>query len=152
MTARILRAARVLALVFVAAGSAGAETTIGSKAFPESWILSEAFARLLRSKGAENVKHRSNLGGTEIVFQALRTGGVDIYPEYTGTIAEVILHSPGRASLGEMRAELAKLGLGVSDPIGFDDSYALAATSDAARRFDLRTLSDLRRHPPKRLF
>ncbi|MEP7027046.1 MAG: glycine betaine ABC transporter substrate-binding protein, partial [Candidatus Eisenbacteria bacterium] len=63
--------------------------TVGSKAFPESWILGEALTTLARRAGAAEAAHRSNLGGTEIVYQALRSGAIDAYPEYTGTIAEV---------------------------------------------------------------
>jgi len=129
----------------------GSAVTVGSKAFPESWILSETLARAMRAEGVAPVEHRNNLGGTEIVFQALRSGAVDVYPEYTGTILEVVLHNPRRLSLPEMRAELARQGLGVSDPIGFNDSYAIAVTRQAARRYVLRALSDLARHPEVKL-
>ncbi|HXF59238.1 MAG TPA: glycine betaine ABC transporter substrate-binding protein, partial [Candidatus Saccharimonadales bacterium] len=94
---------------------------------------------------------RNNLGGTEIVFQALRSGAIDVYPEYTGTILEVVLHSGRRLTLPEMREELSKQGLGVSEPLGFNDSYAIAVTREARDRYGLRTLSDLGRHPDLRL-
>jgi osmoprotectant transport system permease protein len=125
--------------------------TVGSKAFPESWILAEALAEAMRSEGVERVEHRNNLGGTEIVFQALRSGGVDVYPEYTGTILEVVLKSPRRLELEEMRRALARDGIGVSDAIGFNDSYALAVTRETRDRYDLRTISDLSRHPDLKL-
>jgi osmoprotectant transport system permease protein len=130
---------------------AAAGVTIGSKAFPESWVLGEALAGVMRSEGVAAVAHRSNLGGTEIVFQALRAGSVDAYPEYTGTIDEVILHSPRPLTPEEMRAALARQGLGMSDPIGFNDSYALATTESVRQRLGLHTLSDLARHPGLRL-
>ncbi len=134
------------------AAAAGAETrvTVGSKAFPESWILAEALAEAMRADGVR-VEHRNNLGGTEIVYQALRSGSVDVYPEYTGTILEVILHSPGSTTLAGMRQALAGQGIGVSDPIGFNDSYALAVTGAVRDRYGLRTISDLARHPDLRL-
>lgn len=131
-------------------GSASSQVTIGSKAFPESWVLGEALASLLRSQGVD-AAHRHNLGGTEIVYQALRSGHVDVYPEYTGTIVEVILKSQRELSLAEMRAELARGGLGLSDPIGFNDSYGLAVTEPVQRRYGLRTISDLSRHAGLRL-
>src|SRR4051794_36588041 len=87
------------------------KVTIGSKAFPESWILGEALTTLARQTGAADVEHRSNLGGTEIVYEALRSGRIDIYPEYTGTVAEVVMKSKGRPSVAEMRAFLAKEGI-----------------------------------------
>jgi osmoprotectant transport system permease protein len=128
-----------------------AKVTVGSKAFPESWILGEALADLLRAEGVADVDHRHNLGGTEIVYQALRSGSIDVYPEYTGTILEVILHAPRASSLEEIRTELAGQGIGVSDPIGFNDSYALAVTAAVQRRLNLHSISDLAHHPELRL-
>src|SRR5436309_1838961 len=147
---RLWRWSLALAAGFVAAGFAltasgpalaagSAETvTIGSKAFPESWILGEALAILAREGGARRVEHRSNLGGTEIVFEALRSGSVDVYPEYTGTISEVILKTAGRPSLEAMRRALERQGIGISDPLGFNDSYALAVTRATQARYRLR--------------
>jgi osmoprotectant transport system permease protein len=149
----VRRSLPVLALALAAAlaGAAEARVTVGSKAFPESWVLGEALAQTMRAAGVSGVMHRSNLGGTQIVFQALRSGDVDVYPEYTGTIDEVILHSPRALPLEEMRARLAREGLGVSAPLGFDDSYALAVIPAVARRLGLATISDLARHPELRL-
>lgn len=141
----------LLASLLLSVAPAAAAVTIGSKAFPESWVLGEALAIELRARGANNIAHRSNLGGTEIVFEALRSGSVDVYPEYTGTIQEVILHSPRALTFAELRSELAKQGLGISDPIGFNDGYAIAVTDAVAQRFNVRTLSDLARHPEVRL-
>ena len=68
-----------------------ATVTVGSKGFPESWILGAALTALAEAAGTARVTHRKNLGGTEITYQALKSGSIDVYPEYTGTIAEVIL-------------------------------------------------------------
>ena len=145
----------LMATLLVSAQSVQAGVTVGSKAFPESWILSEALARTLRSEGVARVEHRHNLGGTEIVAQALQSGAVDIYPEYTGTIQEVLLHRSGAAAGGanadSMRADVARLGLGMSDPIGFNDGYAIAMPESVAARLGIRTISDLGRHPDLRL-
>ena len=141
----------VIAALVLTATVARPAVTVGSKAFPESWVLAEALAQVVRSEGVPDVRHRNNLGGTEIVFQALRSGAVDVYPEYTGTILEVVLHEARPLSLPDMRRELAKQGLGVSDPIGFNDSYAIAVTREARDRFGLRAISDLARHPEVRL-
>lgn len=139
------------AALLLAAGRVEGAVTVGSKAFAESWILGDALASALRAEGVERVEHRRNLGGTEIVLQALRSGSVDVYPEYTGTIQEVVLKSPRPLAEDEMRAALAGMGLGMSATIGFDDSYAIAVTREAADRYGLRTLSDLARHPEIRL-
>src|SRR5205807_3640383 len=94
-------------LLSIPSGAAARKTvTIGSKAFPESWILGEALASLARQTGRVDVAHRGNLGGTEIVYKALLIGSVDVYPEYTGTVAQVLMKSSGRPSMAEMRAFL----------------------------------------------
>lgn len=149
---RITLATMLLALTTVALpASAHARVTVGSKAFPESWVLGEALAERMRAAGVPDVDHRHNLGGTEIVYQALRGGSIDIYPEYTGTILEVILHAPRTLTAAEMRTALARGGIGMSDPLGFNDSYALAVTAAVQDRYGLRTISDLARHPELRL-
>jgi osmoprotectant transport system permease protein len=151
--ARAIGSVLLLAGGLLAAGGTpvAAKFTVGSKAFPESWILAEALASLARANGVEDVGHRDNLGGTDIVFEALRSGMVDAYPEYTGTIAEVILKTPGETDLVRMRQALAEQGIGVSEPIGFNDSYALATTVEVQQRFGLRTISDLAAHPELKL-
>jgi osmoprotectant transport system permease protein len=112
--------------------------TVGSKAFPESWILGEAATLLARGAGAD-ARHAQNLGATEIAYGALTSGEIDAYPEYTGTIAEVLVHGDA-ASLG---AALAARGLAASAPLGFDDGYALAMARTEAERLGVATLSDL---------
>jgi len=141
----------LLVLVPLAPAPALARVTVGSKAFPESWILGEALAGRMRAEGVPDVDHRHNLGGTEIVYQALRAGDIDVYPEYTGTILEVILHAPRTMSPAEMRAALAREGIGMSEPLGFNDSYALAVPAAVQKRYGLRTISDLATHPDLRL-
>ncbi len=143
----------ILAMMLAAGAPARAadEVVVGSKAFAESWILADALAAEMRVEGVPRVTHRRNLGGTEIVYQALRSGDIDVYPEYTGTILEVILQTHGPIPLREMRAELARRGITMSDPIGFDDSYAIAVSDSIARRYGLTKISDLGRHPELRL-
>ncbi len=130
--------------------AASARVVIGSKAFPESWILAESATQLAQSAGAR-AEHSENLGGTEITYTALESGQIDLYPEYTGTLAEVILHAPELKSLDALRAALASRGLAMSDPLGFNDGYALAASAAAVQRYGLRSLSDLSRLPDLRV-
>jgi osmoprotectant transport system permease protein len=125
--------------------------TIGSKGFPESWILGAALTALVQETNSARPSHKKNLGGTEITYQALRAGSIDVYPEYTGTIAEVILKAGRPKSPAEMRAALAAAGLTMSDPLGFNDGYALAVTESTAARRGLRSISDLKSHPDVRL-
>ncbi len=126
----------------------GTRVTAGSKAFPESWILGEALRALAAESGAD-ASHAKNLGGTEITLAALRSGAIDIYVEYTGTIDEVLLHD--RPQDGQRRQALAALGIGMSERLGFDDSYALATLPAIATKSSVRSLSDLARHPELRL-
>ena len=146
----------ILFVVAVTAGLTSCRTadptvSVGSKAFAESWILGEALTMLGRQAGDVPVEHKDDLGGTDVVYAALKRGDVDVYPEYTGTIAEAILKSPGRPSLEEMRRALAPQGLGISDSLGFNDGYALATTRATAARYGLKRISDLRRQRGLRL-
>jgi osmoprotectant transport system permease protein len=133
------------------AGDRAPVVTIGSKGFPESWILGAALVRLAERDGAARAVHKKNLGGTEITYQALKTGSIDVYPEYTGTISEVILKGRADKSYGAMRAALAEADIAMSDPLGFNDGYALAVARSTANRLGLVTLSDLKAHPELRL-
>jgi osmoprotectant transport system permease protein len=145
----------VLALFVLGCGAraegSAPSVVIGSKGFPESWILGAALVSLAQENGAARATHKKNLGGTEITYQALRAGSIDVYPEYTGTIAEVILKSNGARSIDDMRAALAPLDLAMSDPLGFNDGYALAVSPETARRLGLRAISDLKNHADLRL-
>jgi osmoprotectant transport system permease protein len=149
-------AACLAALASAAPAPAEPRVVVGSKAFPESWILGEVLAQRAREAGARPVEHRSNLGGTEIVVQALESGAVDAYPEYTGTILEVILEDApgaprrdarGGVDLDSLNAALAGRGLAVSGTLGFNDGYGLAVTRATAERLGLTRISHLSRHP-----
>ena len=78
-------------ILFAIALSANAQSiVIGSKKFTESYVLGEIAKRTLNDAGV-SAEHRQGMGGTIILWQALRSGQIDLYPEYTGTIAEEIL-------------------------------------------------------------
>jgi osmoprotectant transport system permease protein len=114
---------------------------VGSKRFTESYILGEILTQTAARTGP--AEHEQGLGNTAIVLGALRSGAIDVYPEYLGTIDLEILKNPQPTSLDAMRAALRPLGLGVAVPLGFSNGYALAVRGDA----DLRRLSDLAAHP-----
>ena len=118
--------------------------TVGSKAFTEGYVLAELAAHTLtRSDPALKVVRRLGMGGTGILFAALKAGEIDVYSEYTGTIAEAILQNPKLQSVEDIRQALAPLGLTISDSLGFDDSYAIAVSQEVAEKYHLHTLSDL---------
>ncbi len=119
---------------------------IGSKKFTESVILSEVL-RLLTEQAGPSVTHYREFGGTRIVFDALAAGEIDAYPEYTGTILGEIYAGKGLTDAESMRQELEKLGIGVSESLGFNNTYALALTRARADELGVKTISDLVRHP-----
>ena len=125
---------------------------IGSKKFTESYVLGEIAQRVLTDAGI-TAEHRQGMGGTIILWQALRSDQISVYPEYTGTIAEEILKdrsATGRIRRGEqanMRDALAKFGVGMTASLGFNNTYALVVRRDRAKTLAIRTISDLRNHP-----
>ena len=135
---------RLLAAFALAAvcGAAGADSLkVGSKRFTESYILGEILAR------SAPAQHKPGLGNTGIVFAALRAGAIDVYPEYTGTIAREVLKLTGNPDLTALNKALASQGLAAGVPLGFNNGYALAVREDAG----LKTLSDLARRPELKL-
>lgn len=120
---------------------------IGSKRFTESYILGEILAQAAAPHAA--VRQLPGLGNTAIVFEALKAGSIDAYPDYTGTLASEVLKLPGRATLEQVNAALAPMGLGAAIPLGFENTYAIAVAD--ARADSLRTLEDLARQPNLRL-
>jgi osmoprotectant transport system permease protein len=124
---------------------------IGSKRFTESYILGEIAAEVARATKDAVVLHEQGLGGTAIVFRALEQGSIDVYPEYTGTLAEAVLHTPGRGDLASLRRALEPRGIAIADPLGFDNTYALVVPAKVAADHHLATLSDLAGAPQLRL-
>ncbi len=139
----------LLGLLLACAAQAAEPLRVGSKRFTESYILAELLAQTAAPHAAVEVK--AGLGNTAIVHAALMAGAIDVYPEYTGTLALEILRAPASLSLPELRAKLQPLGLGVDVPLGFNDGYALAMRADVAERLAISKLSDLARHPTLRL-
>jgi osmoprotectant transport system permease protein len=137
--------------LFAAAGPAAAEAVVvGSKRFTESYILGEILRETATRAGAK-AEHKPGLGNTGILFAALKSGAIDVYPEYTGTIAREILRLDGNLALAEIDRRLAPMGLGAGVPLGFNNTYALAMRDDQAAKLGIRTLADLARHPGLKL-
>src|SRR6266480_6471614 len=131
---------------FLIHSSSAADVVIGSKKFTESYVLGEIAKRTLIDAGIP-AEHRQGMGGTIILWQALRGGQIDAYPEYTGTITQEILKRYDASSLEQIRESLGKLGVGMTEPLGFNDTYALVMRRSDAQRLGVRTISDLRKHP-----
>jgi len=124
---------------------------VGSKRFTESYILAEIIAQKVNAAGEARAVHKQGLGNTAIVFSALASGAIDVYAEYTGTIAFELLKRKTPASMEELRRELAPLGLGVAVPLGFNNTYALAMREEHAAALGVSRISDLARHQELRL-
>jgi osmoprotectant transport system permease protein len=122
------------------------QITIGSKAFTESVILGEVLRHLARHAGAEAV-HQHQLGGTRVLWNALLSGEIDAYPDYTGTLLQEILVGQNLRNEAELRQALEALGLRMTAPLGFNNTYAIGVKQSLARQLGLRNISDLKNHP-----
>jgi osmoprotectant transport system substrate-binding protein len=127
---------------------------IGSKNFTESLMLGELLAQMVEARTQLKVDRRFYLAGTYICQQAMLAGRIDIYPEYTGTALTAILKQKvagDRAGVYQrVKSEYeTHLGLTVSPPFGFNDTFAMEIRGDDARRWNLRTLSQASAFAPQ---
>ncbi len=139
------------ALLMLAPPALATVPVVGSKNFTESVVL----ATLARTAGRQHgvqVQLRPALGGTRIVWRALREGDIDAYPEYTGTLThELLPNTAPDASIAALRKRLHTLGIGMTDPLGFNNTYALGMRETEAKRLHIARISDLRAHPQLKL-
>jgi osmoprotectant transport system permease protein len=126
------------------------KTRVGSKLDAESVTLGEMACQLIRQTGPA-VDFRDRLGGTHVAWEALVSGQIDVYPEYTGTLSHEILAGSGVTSDQDIRRALANRGILMTRPLGFNNTYAIGMREADASRLGIRTLSDLRAHPEVRL-
>lgn len=146
-----MRRALVLALLALlgACAPAGEPLVVASKPFPESRLLAELFAQTLEAAGLP-VERRPALGATAVLMEGLVAGAIDVVPEYTGTAWTAVLGQapepdPARVLAGVRAAFAERWGLRWLDPLGFENTYALAVRPETARAHGLATLSDLAR-------
>ena len=127
---------------------------IGSKIFSEQYILAHLFSQLINAYTNFDTTIKTGLGGTKICFEALRGGGIDLYPEYTGTGFLVIL-SPAEEDVNRLmtdatglydyvsKAFLQQYGILWLAPLGFNNTYALMMRQGVAEKKGIKTISDL---------
>jgi len=162
MRPRALLAVALVALAFLVLAPSAARAQdsaraapiiVASKPFGESYLLAEMFAQALESRGLA-VERRSGLGATQVAFGALRSGAIDVYPEYTGTGLLAVLHDSLTDSLAanprllfaHVQREFGRrYGMRWLPPLGFQNGYAIAVRRETAARYHLRTMSDLAR-------
>jgi osmoprotectant transport system substrate-binding protein len=155
MTRRMVLILLAALAVHSGCGSRGnRKIVVGSKNFTEQIILAELLAQQIESHTSLTVDRRVNLGGTLICQQALRAGQIDMYPEYTGTALIAVLNerpSGDAAAVYErVRKEYAeKFSFVVTEPLGFDNTFAMVVRGVDARNLKLRTISDIAPYAPK---
>jgi len=127
---------------------------VGSKNFTEQLILGELFAQVIEARTHLPVERRFYLAGTFICQQAILSGRIDIYPEYTGTALTAVLKQQPTGNKQEVYRQVkqnyeSKFGLSVGPPLGFDDTFAMVIRGDDARRLHLGTMSEAAAFTPK---
>ncbi|NFM32417.1 ABC transporter permease subunit [Clostridium botulinum] len=125
------------------------KVVIGSKNFTEQLILGNILEELIKDKTDIDVETKLNLGGTQVSFNALKSGGIDMYVEYTGTAYGNILNikEPNRDKdtvYNKVKKDFKeKFRIEVLNHMGFNNTYAMATTKEIAQKYNLKTTSDL---------
>ena len=122
---------------------------IGSKNFPEEDILGQLYTQALEAKGF-TVSYKSEIGATEIIQTALTSGKINFYPEYTGVIVQDVFHHTSSPKTATATYALAKSleaakGFTLLKATPFYDTDVLAVTNATAKKYGLKTISDLRK-------
>src|ERR1700722_17271331 len=130
-------------------GTGKPAVVIGDKNFAEEYILGDLYADALKTEGY-SVSLKANIGSSEITWNALLAGQIQLYPEYTGEILSTIAgytNNPTSATAAYQQASAyaKKKGLTLLKPTPFYDSDALAVTAAYAKKYHLKTISDLKK-------
>ena len=140
----------LLCLAWVLPVQGREQITLGSKNFNESYLLGEIIAQALEQEGF-SVERKFGLGGTLVCYQALVNGEIDVYVEYTGTLARAILKLDGPVpELEQLNAAVSAQGLRALAPLGFNNTYALVMRQGMAAKKGITRISDLTHHPDLR--
>lgn len=126
---------------------------VGSKNFTEQVVLGELIAQHLEARTGLRVDRRFYLTGTYICHQAILAGRIDLYVEYTGTALTAVLQEAPRGNPSDVyqrvKADYARrFGLEVTEPLGFENTFAIVVRGEDARRLRLKTLSQAAAHTP----
>lgn len=128
----------------------GYSMTVGSKKFTENVILAEIITHMIKNRRIP-VEQKKELGGTRILWDALLHGDIDIYPEYTGTLIQELLANEKISGPRELRRSLSRYGIGMSRPVGFNNTYVLGMSRNRAAALGIDSISDLAAHPRLRM-
>jgi osmoprotectant transport system permease protein len=125
------------------------ELIVGSKLFTENIIIAEIATQLLRDRGL-SVEHNSALGGTRILWSALLSGEISVYPEYTGTLKQEIFSDQNISSFTDLENALTREGIGITPRLGFNNTYVIGMLKTHAQKLSISKISDLRQQPQLR--
>ena len=124
---------------------------VGSKNFTEQVIIGEILAQHIERGTGIPVERKLNLGGTLLAHEAVKSGGIDLYPEYTGTALTAVLRKPiapdPKAVLAAVRNGYRPWSLTWMDPLGFDNTFAMVVRRETAAKLGIRSLSEAARRP-----
>jgi len=128
--------------------------TIGSKFFTEQVVLAELLAQHIEAKTGIPVIRKTNLGGTLLVHKALLAGELDLYVEYTGTALTAVLNETPQGDSSAVYNRVKQLysvrfHLEVTEPLGFENTFAMVIRSDDAKKLHLQKSSDIAPLAPK---
>jgi osmoprotectant transport system substrate-binding protein len=138
-----------LALLVTGCGHRNDKTiVIGSKNFTEQIILAELFAQQIEAHSSLHVERKLNLGGTLLCHQALISGKIDLYPEYTGTALTAVLSDPPQSDPSAVfhliqEQYRARFQVEALPPLGFNNTFAMVVRGDDANKFHLHNISDI---------
>ncbi len=127
--------------------STGGTIKVGSKDFTEQFILGEMYALILENSGLK-VQRKLNLGGTPVAQAGLQSGQIDVYPEYTGTGLLTVLKQPANSNPKQVfdtvsKGYKEKFNLVWLEPAPMNNTQALAMTQEAAKKYGIKTISDM---------
>jgi osmoprotectant transport system permease protein len=114
----------------------------------EQIILGNMLATLIEKNTNIKVKTQLNLGGSGLAYTALKTGKIDMYPEYTGMslvgiMKKAPINDPAKAYKVVSDYYVKNYGITWLKPFGFNDTYTLSVRQDTAKKYNLETISDL---------
>jgi len=127
---------------------------VGSKFFTEQVVLAELLAQHIEARTGIPVVRKTNLGGTLLIQKAMQAGELDLYVEYTGTALTAVLNEApngdSKSVYDRVKKEYAeRFGFEVTEPLGFENTFAMVIRSEDAKKFGLQKLSDITSLAPK---
>ncbi|MBU3191194.1 ABC transporter permease subunit [Clostridium bowmanii] len=143
----------ILSSVVASFGKNKNTIVIGSKNYNEQIILANMVASLIEDKTKYKVERKFNLGGTAVIFNAMKSKNLDCYVEYTGTGLITILKKPSMSDSTKVynvvKEDFAKTyGIELMKPIGFNNAYIIAVNKALAEKNNIKTISDLKKISP----